>query len=762
MAISHKPRHRGKVSVNWLFMLPALLVAVLTAVLTVPANTFAQAALYDSKYEYEVPAGRPAYGALNAIRTNQADGYPAWCIQSGTFEPTPDQVLTPSTLTAPTVVAPAELRLSTPQMAYVLHKVGKSMDGVTEGATSYLVHANYEIPSVYNRDAQATVNLMITDVKRKYPEVHARAVELAREARSSAVIEYAASKQTGSDKRTGTVDNIGSRNEKGEWVPNIPVTVTLEGPAKFDATNSVTWTGVTKNEPISLSWTGTGNGTVNVSAKYPAIKRKTLTKLGANGDIQDTISYGNRPGGADPDTIIIPGETFNVVYDFQPMATSNVGDAKISNDGVLKDTIKVFADPKYGQGTWMELDGAPVPVMFEGSAYWVGEELPAQSDTIPAGAELIGTTTVVAHGAGDYTATLNEKATKPGFITWVWRVVKAKQTHSHGGVTVSELVHADWADAFGLPDETSSVPFMVTVDSSAIARDSKAGTHLGDDLWVKGFPENHTKFNGGAGFKADPQTMNQHLYFFPEDLPILDENKDKAELIGTVQVPATNGYHKLVGMDKFLIDKENPAPGCYAFVTEFAGSDRVKPFITSVTDKKEQYCVGHPEVGLKTTAYGKDGVKVLDPAPKTELFDKVCPTKPLIVGKEYEVETFLMDAEKGTNILGADGKPVTVRKSFVPKDAHECFIASMSVDTTKLQGTEIVFFENLYYKGKKIGIEADLKNKDQTVTIRDFSGDNNKRRLPNTGIAGGFALAALFTGTTGIALRRKARYVKRH
>lgn len=762
MSSVNSARHRGKATIHWLYFLPVLLVAALVGIFTTPGLS-ANAVMYDNlRYTYQMPnPGVTGVGALYAIRYNNADGYPAWCIQSGTFQPTPDQVLTPSTITAPTVVAPEELRLSTPQMAYVLHKVGKQMDDVTEGATAYLVHANFEIASQANPDPQAVVNLMVQDVKAKYPQVHARAVELAREARSAAVIEYTASTNTGSGKRTGAVNNIGSRNGSGGWVPNIPVTVTLDGPAKFDATNSNTWTGVTKAEPITLTWTGTGNGRVNVNAKFPDVKRKTLTKLDANGTVQDTVSYGTRPGYADPDSVNVAGEAFDVFYDFQPMAVSNVGDAKVSADGTLKDTIEVKPDANYGNGTWMEIDGAPVPVLFEGAAYWVGEELPAQSNEVPAGAELIGKVNVVAT-PGSHTATLTEKATKPGFVTWVWKVVKANQTHTHAGINVSELVHADWEDAFGLADETTSVPFQIEVDSSVVNRVSKAGTHLGDDLWVRGFPENHTKFNGGSGFAADPQTMDQHLYFFSDELPILDENKDKAELIGTVKVPATNGYHKLVGMEKFLIDKDNVTPGCYVYVTEFAGSDRVKPFVSSVTDKKEQFCVGHPEVGLKTTAYGKDGAKVLDPSPKTELFDKTCPVKPLIVGKEYTVVSRLMNQATGKPVLGLDGKPVTATKTFVAKEPNECVITSATVDTTVLQGESLVWFEEMLYKAKTIGIESDLNNKDQTVTIRDKSGDKAKRRLPNTGVTSGVALSAAAAGITGVGLKRRARYVKKH
>lgn len=80
-----------------------------------------------------------------------------------------------------------------------------------------------------------------------------------------------------------------------------------------------------------------------------------------------------------------------MIFDFQPLATSNVSEFKVVDDGIIGDTLTVFADPDYGDGEWLLLDGEPVPVTFKGTAYYHGEMPSSARPEIPETAKPVAT-----------------------------------------------------------------------------------------------------------------------------------------------------------------------------------------------------------------------------------------------------------------------------------------------------------------------------------------------------------------------------------
>ncbi|MDY5135753.1 cell wall protein, partial [Actinotignum timonense] len=75
------------------------------------------------------------------------------------------------------------------------------------------------------------------------------------EARNSAVVGYETGRVESESQKTGVINGLGQVNSAGAYVPNLPFTVTLNGPAIFDATGTNTWNGNTASEPITLNWT---------------------------------------------------------------------------------------------------------------------------------------------------------------------------------------------------------------------------------------------------------------------------------------------------------------------------------------------------------------------------------------------------------------------------------------------------------------------------------------------------------------------------
>lgn len=625
---------------------------------------------------------------------------PQWCIDGKKTDPGANDLSSIATLTSSSKHV-SDLALETPEAAYLLQKYqGNKGDDVNLAALALLMHANFE-------NSASTASEIASAAKSQQPAVYARAKQYVSEAKSSAAVGYEGGKVTGDGKRTGEVHNIGVHPDNANaWISGIPVTVTLSGPAVFDATGTNTWTGTTKTSGITLAWSATGNGDVTYTAKYKTPARRTLTKFGANGAVQDMISYGNRPN-SDPEYASQPGPKWKVIFDFQPIATSNVGDSKIVDSTTLTDTITAKADPNYGDGNWLDLDGKNVPVTYVGTAYYTGLTPASTSDSVPADAKELGTVSVDVDGPGEYTATLDVPEVDPNFVTWVWKVVKADQGD------YSKYVHADWSDQYGLADETTSVRHTPVMDSNLSIRETKGGTYLVDDLFVTDFPKDHPDFAGGAGFEADVKVMTQTLYFFSDGVNVTDENIDQAEQIASLEIPAKNGFYPSVGATDFKIKGDEP--GTYVFVTSFAGDDRVQPLTTSVTDEKEQYVVTPQPPTIKTTATdGSDGDKVLASHGPVTINDNVCYTG-LTVGKSYDLRGSLQNAANGTSIVDADSKPVTATSTFTPEAKDGCTDVVFKFDGALIAGQKTVVFEDLYLDGVLVTSHADITDEGQTV-----------------------------------------------
>ena len=639
---------------------------------------------------------------------NVEQGYPAWCTHMWRANPKPSDNADISTLTDAAMWGPDELDLTTPQAAWLLKEHQADTSANNRAALSFLMHANFEHAQA-GKDTQNSVNRLVDAVRDQLPDVYGLAEQYVRDAKNSAAVGYENGQVDGDGKREGNIHNIGIPNGNGGWIPGIAATITLNGPAVFKETKTNVWSGTTADHPITLEWEATGNGEVNHKGDYAYNVRRTLTKYGVNGKIQDTLSYGNRPP-EDPEVTTINGNTWRVIFDFQPQATSDVASFReVTSDGKLGDTLSAFADPSYGDGRWLSVDGVPVPVTFEGKAYYVGTEAPEEAEAAPAGAEPVATATLTFNSA----ETKNVEVAgsfKPGFYTWVWSVRKDAQGE------FAKYVHADWSDRYGVEKEITSVPHVAEINTAASVRKTAGGDYLVDDVFVSGLPDNHGEYAGTRGFRPDVATLDQSLLFFPKGLEVKEANRDKAEKIASVSVPAKNGFYPSVGSTKFKL--KVGVSGTYVFVTSFAGDSRVKAYTSSVEDVTEQYTTDAPEPtpGVQTTASDKaDGDKEIAPYGTQTITDKVCYTN-LVVGKEYTLTATLMDKDANAAVKDADGREVTASKTFTATRAEGCEDVDIQVDGSLLAGKTTVVFEDLFKDGKRVGFHADITDEGQTVT----------------------------------------------
>lgn len=655
---------------------------------------------------------RDSSGTSHWLGANSAPdgGGLLWCMEFGPIPPnTVAKMGTVSELAASDNRADtdASLKVAPAQMAWVILKHEAENTEVSRAAISVLVHANFDIKA----DAQAIVAQFVA----ARPDVYAQAQAFAAEARSQTPQNFKADYMNSDAKRTGNVHGIQAYSAEGKPIAGVPVTVTLNGPAVFDATGTNVWKGVTGTSPITLTWSATGTDKVPYSIVFSG--RKTImVKYGNDGSVQNVLRPG--PGAGDPEDKPVTGE-FTAHYDFQPIVTSNVAesDSKIvdHDTGVIKDTIHVMADESYALSPQWMYDtetGGLVPIVVEGTAYYTGPRPAAESGTVPEGAKEVGKTTVTATGPGDYTAQI-ATTLDPDFVTWVWRVKKDQQGK------YADYVAADWADHFGLGDETTSVRDDVEVDSTVQSNVTKSGTYLVDNLYIDGFDDDHGDFEGDArtGFTADVDEMEQSLLFFPEGLDVTEANKDKAQVIATVKVPAKNGYVDRVGSNKFKMLDGNPARS-YVFVTSFPGDDRTKPFISSVTDPHERVDVDDVPPEIHTTATDKaDGDKVLPAYGDVTIQDKVCQVKGkgLKVGETYTLTATAMNKETGEAILDENGKPYTGTAEFTPKSEDDCGLVDVTIPASALRGKTVVMFEDVKLDGVTVALHTDINDNDQTI-----------------------------------------------
>ncbi|MDE1536485.1 MULTISPECIES: hypothetical protein [Actinotignum] len=339
----------------------------------------------------------PHYPETASIGGVAVEDYPVWCIQAKLGDPGPNEMTSISTLTESRQLGPSELNLTTPQLAWLLNKYqNETRDNTNLAALAYLLHINFEQEYRRPGTAQATVNELIAAVRDQAPGIETRALQYADEARNSAAVGYESGTVEGDGQRKGVINGIGVHPEdRDTWIPGVQMNLTLSGPAIFDATGTNVWSGESQSGPISLSWSSTGTGKVTFDHEVINPPRRTLTKFGADGSIQDMLSYGNRPA-SDPETITQPGPTWRVIFDFQPTGVSQVDTRPVNLDGKISDTLTTSVDKSYGDGKWLD----QTPVVYTARAYYVGRNAPATTDTVPQGAELLGEVDVRATGEG--------------------------------------------------------------------------------------------------------------------------------------------------------------------------------------------------------------------------------------------------------------------------------------------------------------------------------------------------------------------------
>ena len=101
--------------------------------------------------------------------------------------------------------------------------------------------------------------------------------------------------------------------------------------------------------------------------------------------------------------------------------------------------------------------------------------------------------------------------------------------------------------------------------------------------------------------------------------------------------------------------------------------------------------------------------------PKAKIIDTVTYSS-LLPGKEYTLTGTLMNKATGKPIL-LNGKEITASTTFKAEKSSGSVQVVFEFDASVLEGTTVVAYESMTYKGVEVAIHADITDKDQTVYI---------------------------------------------
>ncbi|MEN0072292.1 MAG: hypothetical protein AAGC63_15040, partial [Propionicimonas sp.] len=279
------------------------------------------------------------------------------------------------------------------------------------------------------------------------------------------------------NKRTGLIKNVGVKTGSDDWYVGAPFTITLNGPAVFDATGTNTLSGVTTGVGQVFGWTATGNGAVTYRMVADSIGRVTLGYYNMAGNRQNGLTYGMRNPSYDPVTVESPDVVWEVVKDFQPIVSSQVRLTRINKGETQTDAFQIGVA---AGDEWPQVNGQNIPINGDWTAYGPLDERAATTMTIPAGAPVAATGTVVHNGPGSKDYTWTPPAS--GVYAFVVEVKKSRQGAN------AEYVRSDARDAYFASSETFTVRMSPQISTQVVDRHSDDPDYISADRVTVSLP----------------------------------------------------------------------------------------------------------------------------------------------------------------------------------------------------------------------------------------------------------------------------------
>lgn len=222
--------------------------------------------------------------------------------------------------------------------------------------------------------------------------------------------------------------------------------------------------------------------------------------------------------------------------------------------------------------------------------------------------------------------------------------------------------------------------------------------------------ENNLIYGSVKGLKIDRETQEvikgATFGLFKSDTTEFSE--DKAILTAITDENGVFVFNN-IPYGEYLIKELKPADGYLdnedVFTVAIKDNEQVVE-LTAINDKV-------PELKTTATVNGKK-----EAVAKGEISIKdTVEYKHLVPNTEYVIKGTLMDKATGKPFM-VKGKEVTSTVKFTPDKANGTVEVEFTFDATNIKkSTDLVVFESLYRNNVEIAVHADLKDKEQTVTI---------------------------------------------
>lgn len=497
--------------------------------------------------------------------------------------------------------------------AYMVDRNKGDMSNLTQAAVQYALHEHLDQRPAWWNDAKQHNNGLVGG---DWNTVAATAARLWKEAEDNLPSSLKASYQYTNAKRKGTI-NPEIKNGAGQYVSGVPYTITISGPAVFDANGQKKYSGVTTGQEQHIPWTATGNGNATYKISHKVSRAQKLSSPN-----QDLF------GPTDPSTRTAD-VTFQVSKDFQPTVSTQVGSKIVPRGARVSD--RVTSGIKQGdewangvnvtaKGYYYTLDARQANGLAvlkqngnEKTADYLNRVAKAYGNPVATADATFsgpGQTQAVTAKNADGTDYVNPQDGRIG--TWVWVILKNEQTQP-------DYITADYTDPFGQTTESDVHKAAPNHDSTVLEQYTGLNKDIMDTITIGGLPQDYGQFNtnqaygfGGdvkakirvwwAGSGTGDRTQDEKFKPNTQAEPAADANH---RLLGEWEVPAGNGTYKVgggritfrpanagkaqtVAEDVNITATDASQTGYYVFVYDFPGSDRAAAFKSAYNDPWER------------------------------------------------------------------------------------------------------------------------------------------------------------------------------
>ena len=293
-------------------------------------------------------------------------------------------------------------------------------------------------------------------------------------------------------------------------------------------------------------------------------------------------------------------------------------------------------------------------------------------------------------------------------IGYVYEVREDYSPIGYGNTFETKKVNA--SKVLGYGDVPSQDFDMVFVDDKTIivkttAADYKTGDNQGsydEDLSYKVTDSVYLdNLMPGKTYTINGKLMNKAT-----EQPFLDANGN--EVTGTTTFKAESKEQ--------IVKVEFNFKGNLEGKSTVVFEDLIEEGVTIYTHadiKDENQTVDYPKI--RTKAYDsktKDHVGTI--AATSSIIDTVIYSN-LKVGNTYNVSGYLMDKDTGKPFLDANGNKITAEKKFTAETSDGSVDMTFTFDSSLLEDTTLVVFEDVFYNGVKVATHSDIGDEEQSI-----------------------------------------------